>query len=71
MELNPKLSPRNSIVIKPYRSAVENKVQAFDEAQGVFKEVTAKKLTAYLKQPQRIRAQENYHYSPKDFGNKV
>ena len=48
MELNPKLSPRNSIVIEPYRSAVENKVQAFDEAQGVFKEVTVKKLTAYL-----------------------
>ena len=48
MELNPKLSPRKSIVIEPYRSAVENKVQAFDEAQGVFKEVTVKKLTAYL-----------------------
>lgn len=48
MELNPKLSPRNSIVIEPYRSAVENKVQAFDEVQGVFKEVTVKKLTAYL-----------------------
>lgn len=48
MELNAKLSPRNSIVIEPYRSAVENKVQAFDEAQGVFKEVTVKKLTAYL-----------------------
>ena len=42
MELNAKLSPRNSIVIEPYRSAVENKVQAFDEAQGVFKEVTVK-----------------------------
>ena len=27
MELNAKLSPRNSIVIEPYRSAVENKVQ--------------------------------------------
>lgn len=48
MELNPKLSPRNSIVIEPYRSAVENKVQAFDEVQGVFKEVTVKKLTAYF-----------------------
>ncbi len=48
MELNPKLSPRNSIVIEPYRSAVENKVQAFDEVQGVFKEVTVKKLTTYL-----------------------
>ena len=48
MELNPKLSPRNSIVIEPYRSAVENKVQAFDEVQGVFNEVTVKKLTAYL-----------------------
>lgn len=48
MELSPKLSPRNSIVIEPYRSAVENKVQAFDEVQGVFKEVTVKKLTAYL-----------------------
>ena len=49
MELNPKLSPRNSIVIEPFKSAVENKVQAFDEVQGVFKEVTAKQLTAYLK----------------------
>lgn len=49
MELNPKLSPRNSIVIEPYRSAVENKVQAFDEVQGVFKEVTVKKLTTYLR----------------------
>lgn len=48
MELNPKLSPRNSIVIEPYRSAVEDKVKAFDEVQGVFKEVTVKKLTAYL-----------------------
>ena len=48
MELNPKLSPRNSIVIEPFKSAVENKVQAFDEVQGVFKEVTVKKLTAYL-----------------------
>lgn len=51
MELNTKLSPRNSIVIEPFKSAVENKVQAFDEAQGVFKEVTVKKLTAYLKNP--------------------
>ena len=51
MELSPKLSPRNSIVIEPYRSAVENKVQAFDEVQGVFKEVTVKKLTAYLNNP--------------------
>lgn len=51
MELNPKLSPRNSIVIEPFKSAVENKVQAFDEAQGVFKEVTAKQLVAYLKNP--------------------
>ena len=49
MELNPKLSPRNSIVIEPFKSAVENKVRAFDEVQGVFKEVTAKQLTAYLK----------------------
>lgn len=49
MELNPKLSPRNSIVIEPFKSAVEDKVQAFDEAQGVFKEVTVKQLTTYLK----------------------
>ena len=39
------------MVIEPYRSAVENKVQAFDEVQGVFKEVTVKKLTAYLNNP--------------------
>ena len=35
-------------MIEPFKSAVENKVQAFDEVQGVFKEVTVKKLTAYL-----------------------
>lgn len=51
MELNVKLSPRNSIVIEPFKSAVENKVLTFNEAQGVFKEVTVKKLTAYLKSP--------------------
>ena len=51
MELNPKLSPRNSIVLEPFKSAVENKVLAFNEAQGVFKEVTAKQLTAYFKNP--------------------
>ena len=49
MELNPKLSPRNSIVIEPFKSAVENKVQVFNEAQGVFKEVSVRQLTAYLK----------------------
>lgn len=49
MELNTKLSPRNSIVIEPFKSAVENKVLTFDEAQGVFKEVSAKQLTAYFK----------------------
>ena len=38
MELHPKLSPRNSIVIEPFKSAVENKVQVFNEALGVFKE---------------------------------
>ena len=69
MELNAKLSPRNSIVIEPYRSAVENKVQAFDEAQGVFKEVTVKKLTAYLNN-------SNIKYkkiitTPEGFENKV
>ena len=69
MELNAKLSPRNSIVIEPYRSAVENKVQAFDEAQGVFKEVTVKQLTAYLNN-------SNIKYkkittTPEGFENKV
>lgn len=49
MELTPKLSPRNSIVIEPFKSAVENKVQVFNEAQGVFKEVSVRQLTAYLK----------------------
>lgn len=51
MELNPKLSPRNSIVIEPFKSAVENKVQVFNKAQGVFKEVTVRQLTTYLKNP--------------------
>ena len=51
MELNAELSPRNSIVLEPFKSAVENKVLAFNEAQGVFKEVTAKQLTAYFKNP--------------------
>ena len=51
MELNAKLSPRNSIVIEPFKSSVENKVLTFNEAQGVFKEVTVKKLIAYLKNP--------------------
>ena len=51
MELTPKLSPRNSIVIEPFKSAVENKVQVFNEAQGVFKEVTVRQLTTYLKNP--------------------
>lgn len=49
MELTPKLSPRNSIVIEPFKSAVENKVQVFNKALGVFKEVNVKQLTAYLK----------------------
>ena len=49
MELHPKLSPRNSIVIEPFKSAVENKVQVFNEALGVFKEVNVKQLIAYLK----------------------
>ena len=51
MELNAKLSPRNSIVIEPFKSSVENKVLTFNEAQGVFKEETVKKLIAYLKNP--------------------
>lgn len=51
MELTPKLSPRNSIVIEPFKSAVENKVQVFYKAQGVFKEVTVRQLTTYLKNP--------------------
>ena len=29
MELNAKLSPRNSIVIEPFKSSVENKVLTF------------------------------------------
>ena len=49
MELNAELSPRNSIVLEPFKSAVENKVLTFDEAQGVFKEVSVKQLTAYFK----------------------
>lgn len=51
MELTPKLSPRNSIVIEPFKSTVENKVQVFNKAQGVFKEVTVRQLTTYLKNP--------------------
>lgn len=69
MELKPKLSPRNSIVIEPYRSAVENKVQAFDEVQGVFKEVTVKKLTAYLKNS-NIK-HKKIITTPEGFENKV
>lgn len=68
MELNPKLSPRNSIVIEPYRSAVENKVLTFNEAQGVFKEVTVKKLTAYLKSPIKYK---KIITTPEGFQNKV
>lgn len=49
MELHPKLSPRNSIVIEPFKSAVENKVQVFNKAQGVTKEVNINQLTTYLK----------------------
>lgn len=64
MELNPKLSPRNSIVIEPYRSAVENKVQAFDEAQGVFKEVTPPTLTTPKSSTRKLSL------LPKDFGIK-
>lgn len=51
MELNAKLSPRNSIVLEPFKSAVENKVLTFDEVQGVFKGVSVKQLTSYLKNP--------------------
>lgn len=68
MELSPKLSPRNSIVIEPYRSAVENKVLTFNEAQGVFKEVTVKKLTAYLKSPIKYK---KIITTPEGFQNKV
>lgn len=49
MELDEKLSPRNSIVIEPYRSAVENKVQVFVKAQGVCKGVSNKQLANYLR----------------------
>ena len=69
MELNPKLSPRNSIVIEPFKSAVENKVRAFDEVQGVFKEVTAKQLTAYLKNS-NIK-HKKIITTPEGFENKV
>ena len=51
MELNAKLGPRNSIVLEPFKSAVENKVLTFDEVQGVFKGVSVKQLTSYLKNP--------------------
>lgn len=51
MELNSKLSPRNSIVIEPFKSAVENKVQVFNKAQGVFKEVNVRQLITYLNNP--------------------
>ncbi len=69
MELNAKLSPRNSIVIEPFKSSVENKVLIFNEAQGVFKEITVKQLTTYLKN-------SNIQYkkiitTPEGFQNKV
>lgn len=69
MELNAKLSPRNSIVIEPFKSSVENKVLIFNEAQGVFKEITVKQLTTYLKN-------SNIQYkkiitTPEGFLNKV
>lgn len=49
MELDITLSPRNSIVIEPFTSSVENKVAIFSKAQGVFKEVNINQLTTYLK----------------------
>ena len=69
MELDTKLSPRNSIVIEPFKSSVENKVLIFNEAQGVFKEITVKQLTTYLKN-------SNIQYkkiitTPEGFLNKV
>ena len=69
MELDTKLSPRNSIVIEPFKSSVENKVLIFNEAQGVFKEITVKQLTTSLKN-------SNIQYkkiitTPEGFLNKV
>lgn len=49
MELDPKLSPRNSVVIEPFRSSVDDKVKIFDESFGVCKEVTLQQLERYLK----------------------
>ena len=49
MELDEKLSPRNSIVVEPFKSSVENKAQVFVKAQGVCKGVSDKRLTAYLR----------------------
>lgn len=48
MELNQELSPRNSIVIEPFRSSVDDKIKIFDESLGVFKEVTQKQVETYL-----------------------
>ena len=49
MELDEKLSPRNSIVVEPFKSSVENKAQVFVKAQGVCKGVSDKRLAAYLR----------------------
>lgn len=49
MELDQKLSPRNSIVIEPFRSSVDDKVKIFDQSLGVCKEITPNHLEKYLK----------------------
>lgn len=49
MELDPKLSPRNSIVIEPFRSSVDDKIKIFNKSLGVYKGITQKQVEIYLK----------------------
>lgn len=49
MELSAKHSPRNSIVIEPFRSSIDDKVKIFSKSFGCFKEATVKQLETYMK----------------------
>lgn len=49
MELSDKLSPRDSIVIEPFKSSIDDKVQIFSKSFGCFKEVTVKQVETYMK----------------------
>lgn len=49
MELDETISPRNSIVIEPFRTSVDDKIKIFNKSLGVCKEVTVKQLETYLK----------------------